>query len=76
MLVQMLDLARDLVGLDRVLYGSEHTLCTPTELIDLLLGINRYAQAQKVPAFAAKDIEMMLGLNAARVYGIQPAKRT
>ena len=76
MLVQMLDLARDLVGLDRVLYGSEHTLCTPTELIDLLLGINRYAQAQKAPAFAAKDIEMMLGLNAARVYGIQPAKRT
>jgi uncharacterized protein len=76
MLVQLLDLSRDLVGLDRVMYGSEHTLCPPTELIGLLLNINEFAAKANVRPFEKADIDRMLGLNAARVYGITPKKMT
>jgi predicted TIM-barrel fold metal-dependent hydrolase len=74
MLVQLLDMTRDLVGLDRMMYGSEHTLCPPAELIGLLLNINEFAAKQDVRPFDKADIEKMLGLNAARVYGIAPRK--
>jgi predicted TIM-barrel fold metal-dependent hydrolase len=76
MLVQLLDMTRDLVGLDRMMYGSEHTLCPPAELIGLLLNINEFAAKQDVRPFDEADIEKMLGLNAARVYGIAPQKMT
>jgi predicted TIM-barrel fold metal-dependent hydrolase len=76
LLVQLLDLARDLVGLDRMLYGSEHTLCPPPEFIGLLLNINEFAEKAKVRPFDKVDIEKMLGLNAARLYGVEPTKRT
>ena len=75
MMVEMLDLARQLVGLDRVLFGSEHSLCTPAEFVQEIRNLNVFAEQYGVPKFAESDIESILGLNAARVYKVEPRKR-
>lgn len=75
LLVEMLNLARDLVGLDRVLFGSEHTLCRPGTFVAELENLNVFAERYHHPPFAEEDIHRMLGENAARVYGIEPRKR-
>ena len=68
MLVEMLNLARDLVGLERVLFGSEHTLCPPGEFVELLRNINHFGEIYRFPPFDTREIDAMLGLNAARLY--------
>jgi predicted TIM-barrel fold metal-dependent hydrolase len=68
MLVEMLNLARDLLGLDRVLFGSEHNLCPPGEFIKEVRNINRFAEIYRFPPFELQDIDNMVGRNAARLY--------
>lgn len=75
LLVEMLNLARDLVGLDRVLFGSEHTLCDPGIFVSELLNLNTFAERYRHPPFDESDIRRILGENAARTYGVEPRKR-
>jgi len=74
-LVTMLDMARLLVGLDRVLFGSEHTLCPPQDAVGEVQNINKFAQQFQIESFTDADINGILGLNAARVYGVDTRKR-
>lgn len=76
MLVEMLNLARDLVGLDRVLFGSEHTLCRPATFVAELRNVDAFAERYGYPAFRDEGIRGVLGENAARLYGVEPRKRT
>jgi predicted TIM-barrel fold metal-dependent hydrolase len=75
MLVQMLDLARQLVGLNRVLFGSEQHLCPPSKFVGEVRNVNTFADQHGIERFAESDITNILGLNAARVYGVEPRKR-
>jgi predicted TIM-barrel fold metal-dependent hydrolase len=72
MLVEMLNRARDLVGLDRVLFGSERTLRPAGEFVERLRGINGAAALHGIRPIAMRDVEAMLGANAARVYKWRP----
>ena len=74
-LVAMLNLARDLVGLDRVLFGSEHTLCDPGIFVAEIQNINLFAERYHFLPFEDRDIRKILGENAARVYGIEAKKK-
>ncbi len=68
MLVELLDLARQLVGIDRILFGTEHTLCDPGHMIREVQNINTFAERYGPESFTTADIEKILGLNAARFY--------
>lgn len=74
MFVEMLDLGRQLIGAERILYGSEHSLCSPREFTGELKNINKFAEVQAITPFTDEEINGMLGLNAARVYQIEPKK--
>ena len=62
-------------GLDRVLFGSEHTLCDPGIFVAEIRNINLFAERYHFPPFEEQDIRRILGENAARVYGIEAKKR-
>lgn len=70
-LLRMLTQARDFVGLDRVLFGSEQGLCNQASYVRLIKNLNRFAGPARLPALAPDEIEMILGRNAARLFGIR-----
>lgn len=75
-LVGMLALARDVGGIERVMFGSEHSICDPKLFVDQVLNINLWAERLAYPPFSDEDVRKVLGLNAARRFGLSTEKRT
>ena len=69
-LLRALLMCRDLVGLDRVLYGSEYRLCIPKNFMATYERINETANRLGLPEIDREDIENILGNNAARLLGL------
>lgn len=69
-LLRTLLTVRDLVGLDRVLFGSEQFLCDPTFYVKVFKNINQSARKLGLPEIENRDIDKILGLNAAQLYNV------
>lgn len=74
-LVGMLALARDVGGIDKVMFGSEHSVCDPKMFVEQVLNINLWAERLSYPPFSEEEIRGVLGLNAARWFDLSTEKR-
>lgn len=74
-LVAMLALARDIGGIEKVMFGSEHSVCDPKMFVEQVLNINLWADRLAYPRFSDEEIRGVLGLNAARKFGLSTEKR-
>ncbi len=63
----------DLIGLDRVMFGSENGLCNPSPFIRYMRNLNFYAEKYGLREIEEKDMEGILGNNAARLYNVGKA---
>jgi len=70
-LIRTLLTIRDMVGLDRVLFGSEQFLCEPTFYVKVFRNINQNARKLGLPEIDDEDIDKILGLNAAKLYKVE-----
>lgn len=64
-------LCRDLVGLDRIVYGSEYALCNPASFSGMFARINDEAAKLNLPKLSDGEIKGILGENAARLFKIK-----
>ena len=74
-LIAMLGLARDVGGIDKVLFGSEHSICDPGMNVGQILNINLWADRMHYERFTDGDIAGILGLNAARKWNLSTELR-
>lgn len=57
--------ARDLVGLDRVFFGSEYPICAQSYYVKMFKNLNYFAERRGLPRLCQEDIDGILGNNAA-----------
>jgi predicted TIM-barrel fold metal-dependent hydrolase len=67
-LAQELSLARTLMVLDKVLYGSDSPWTNPQTYLGQIRGINKYVEELGEPLFSPEEIELVLGGNAERMF--------
>ena len=67
-LFQELSLARTLMILDKVLYGSDFPLTHPATYLDQIKNINQYAEEAGEPPLSQEEIDMLVGGNAERLF--------
>lgn len=66
-LFQELKLAKTLMILDKVIYGSDYPLADPRRYLDQIRNINAYAGPDDEP-FTPQEIDLILGGNAERLF--------
>ena len=60
----------DLIGLDRVMFGSENGFCDPGRFIQYIRNLNYYAEKYGLRELEEEGIKQILGENAARLYNV------
>lgn len=70
-ILQTLLKARDLVGLDRVLFGSEYPICAQGYYVRMFKNLNHFAEKRGLPKLTQGDIDGILGDNAAAFLKIE-----
>lgn len=74
-LVSMIALARDVGGIEKVMFGSEHSQSDPAMLVQFIRNINVWAERLHYAPFDGGEIAKILGLNAARKWGLSTELR-
>ena len=74
-LIAMLALARDVDCMDKVMFGSEHSICDPGTVVGQVRNINLWADRLYYSRFTEEDIAKILGLNAARRFNLSTSLR-
>jgi len=67
-LFQELSLARTLLILDKVIYGSDYPLTHPATYLNQIKNINEYADQVDEPPFSPEEIDMLVGGNAESIF--------
>ena len=67
-LFRELSLARTLMMLDKVLYGSDFPLAHPPTFLNQIRNINDYAEAVGEEPLTTEEINMILGGNTERMF--------
>jgi hypothetical protein len=60
----------DLIGLDKVMFGSENGFCDPSRFIRYMKNLNYYADKYGLREIGNRDMDKILGKNAAHLYKI------
>lgn len=74
-LMAMLALARDVNCMNKVMFGTEHSICDPGTVVDQVRNINLWADRLYYARFEDGDIAKILGLNAAQRFDLSTSLR-
>ncbi len=74
-LIAMIGLARDVGGIEKVMFGSEHSVCDPAMMVAQIRNLNLWAERFYYAPFTDEEIRRILGLNAAAKWNLSTALR-